>query len=39
LLVTLLHRVLDDPSLNTREQLLAIAQSCELAFARGEDLA
>jgi tRNA nucleotidyltransferase (CCA-adding enzyme) len=39
LLVTLLHRVLDDPALNTREQLLAIAQSCELAFARGEDLA
>ena len=39
LLVTLLNRVIDEPSLNTRDQLLAIAKSAELAFARGEDLA
>jgi tRNA nucleotidyltransferase (CCA-adding enzyme) len=39
LLVTLLNRAIDDPGVNTREHLLAIARSCELAFARGEDLA
>ena len=34
LLAALLNRVLAEPAANTREQLLAIAQSAELAFAR-----
>ena len=37
LLAMLLTRVLDDPSHNTREELLSIAKSAELAFARDED--
>lgn len=35
LLAMLLTRVLDEPARNTRDELLAIARSAELAFARG----
>lgn len=36
ILVALMHEVLDDPSLNTREKLLALAQQHELALARDD---
>lgn len=36
ILALLLTRVLDEPALNTREQLLALAQTVELAVARDE---
>jgi tRNA nucleotidyltransferase/poly(A) polymerase len=39
LLVMLLNRVIDDPTLNTREGLLAIARSGELAIARDPESA
>jgi tRNA nucleotidyltransferase (CCA-adding enzyme) len=39
ILAMLLTRVLDDPARNTREELLGLAKSAELSFARGEDVA
>jgi len=39
LLALLLTRVLEDPTLNTRDGLLGLARTAELGFARGEDTA
>lgn len=37
ILATLVTRVLEEPALNTREQLLALAKSAELAFAADQE--